>query len=83
MGRKKALQAGLALFGLGSLAAALSTSTEMLIATRAFMGIGAAERPRAVRWSKGAEILFTWFVTLPAAALLAAVTYMIVARIVA
>jgi len=42
VGRKRALQGGLALFGLGSLAAALSTSTEMLIATRAFMGIGAA-----------------------------------------
>ena len=42
IGRKKALQAGLLLFGLGSLAAALSTSTAMLIAARAFLGIGGA-----------------------------------------
>jgi EmrB/QacA subfamily drug resistance transporter len=41
-GRKRALQAGLVLFGIGSLAAALSTTTEMLIASRAFLGIGGA-----------------------------------------
>ncbi|KAB2905034.1 MAG: MFS transporter [Anaerolineae bacterium] len=41
-GRKLWLQIGLALFGIGSLAAALSTSTNMLIASRAFLGIGAA-----------------------------------------
>lgn len=41
-GRKRALQAGLVLFGIGSLAAALSNSTEMLIASRAFLGIAGA-----------------------------------------
>lgn len=41
-GRKRALQAGLVLFGIGSLAAAVSDSTGFLIATRAFLGIGAA-----------------------------------------
>ena len=41
-GRYKALALGLALFGLGSLASALSGSTNVLIATRAFMGIGGA-----------------------------------------
>lgn len=42
IGRKRALQIGLVLFGVGSLAAALSTSTLMLILTRAFLGIGGA-----------------------------------------
>ena len=42
IGRKKALQGGLVLFGIGSLAAALSTSTTMLIASRAFLGIAGA-----------------------------------------
>jgi EmrB/QacA subfamily drug resistance transporter len=42
IGRKKALQIGLALFGLGSLAAALSPSIGILIASRAFLGIGGA-----------------------------------------
>src|SRR5262245_24694495 len=41
IGRKRALQTGLLLFGLGSLACALATSTGVLIATRAFTGIGA------------------------------------------
>jgi PiT family inorganic phosphate transporter len=50
------------------------------VVSSTIMGIGAAERARAVRWGKAAEILFTWFVTLPAAALLAAMTYLFVAR---
>lgn len=41
-GRKKALAFGLAVFGLGSGLSALATSPEMLIATRALMGIGGA-----------------------------------------
>ncbi|TFH20138.1 MAG: DHA2 family efflux MFS transporter permease subunit [Acidimicrobiales bacterium] len=41
-GRKGALQLGIVLFGLGSAAAAMSTSANGLIATRAFMGIGGA-----------------------------------------
>jgi EmrB/QacA subfamily drug resistance transporter len=42
IGRKRTLQAGLMLFGLGSLAAALAPSTATLIAARAFLGIGGA-----------------------------------------
>ncbi|MCD4686563.1 MAG: MFS transporter [Anaerolineae bacterium] len=42
IGRKRALQFGLVMFGIGSLWAALATSTEMLIAARAFLGIGGA-----------------------------------------
>jgi EmrB/QacA subfamily drug resistance transporter len=41
-GRLPALQFGLAIFGLGSLLAAMSDSSGQLIATRAFMGIGGA-----------------------------------------
>jgi EmrB/QacA subfamily drug resistance transporter len=41
-GRRGALQAGFALFGLGSLLSALAGSASQLIATRAFMGIGGA-----------------------------------------
>jgi EmrB/QacA subfamily drug resistance transporter len=42
LGRKPTLMVGLGLFALFSLGAALSNSTEMLIAMRAMMGIGAA-----------------------------------------
>lgn len=52
------------------------------VVSSTIMGIGAAERARAVRWGKVAEILFTWFVTLPAAALLAAMTHLILKRFV-
>jgi EmrB/QacA subfamily drug resistance transporter len=41
-GRKRALTIGLAVFGLGSLGAALSDSAEILIAARAVQGIGGA-----------------------------------------
>lgn len=41
-GRKRALQGGVILFGIGSIAAALSTSTEMLTVSRAFLGGAAA-----------------------------------------
>ena len=52
------------------------------VVSSTIMGIGAAERPRAVRWGKAAEILFTWFVTLPTAALLAALMHTLLARFV-
>ncbi|MAT06015.1 MAG: MFS transporter [Acidimicrobiaceae bacterium] len=41
-GRKGALQIGIVLFGIGSAAAAMSTTANQLILTRAFMGIGGA-----------------------------------------
>ena len=41
-GRKGALQIGIVLFSIGSVAAAVSTSATQLIFTRAFMGIGGA-----------------------------------------
>ena len=41
-GRKKALNIGLAVFGLGSIASAFSGSASLLIATRALMGAGGA-----------------------------------------
>ena len=41
-GRRGALQIGLVVFGIGSLASAFANSADQLIATRAFMGIGGA-----------------------------------------
>ena len=41
-GRRGALQFGLVVFGLGSLASAFAGSADQLIVTRAFMGIGGA-----------------------------------------
>ena len=41
------------------------------IVTTSIMGIGAAERPRAVRWKKAEEIAWTWVITIPGAAIMA------------
>ena len=42
-------------------------STTHVVAT-SIMGIGASERPRAVRWAKAREIATTWVITIPGAA---------------
>jgi PiT family inorganic phosphate transporter len=49
-------------------------STTHVVAT-SIMGIGASERPKAVRWIKAREIAVTWVVTIPGAALVAVVLY--------
>ena len=50
-----------------SLAGAPVTTTHVVATS--IMGIGASERPRAVRWGKAREIAATWLMTIPAAAL--------------
>ncbi len=45
-------------------------STTHVVAT-SIMGIGASERPKAVRWAKAREIATTWVITIPGAALVA------------
>lgn len=43
--------------------------------TGAIMGVGAARRPSAVRWSVAQQIVIAWVITMPAAALIAAFFY--------
>lgn len=38
------------------------------VVSSSIMGIGASERPRAVRWAKAKEIVSTWLITVPGAA---------------
>jgi PiT family inorganic phosphate transporter len=52
-------------------------STTHVVAT-SIMGIGASERPRAVRWAKAKDIGITWLVTIPGAALVAIQAYALV-----
>jgi PiT family inorganic phosphate transporter len=47
--------------------------------TGAIIGVGAARRVSAVRWGIAASILIAWIVTLPAAALIGAAFYALVA----
>ena len=52
-------------------------STTHVVAT-SIMGIGASERPKAVRWAKAKEISITWLITIPGAAMVAIAGYFIV-----
>ncbi len=52
-------------------------STTHVVAT-SIMGIGASERPRAVRWAKAKDIATTWMITIPGAALVAIQAYALV-----
>ncbi len=51
----------------GASAVGAPVSTTHVVAT-SIMGIGASERPHAVRWAKAKEIATTWIVTIPGAA---------------
>jgi PiT family inorganic phosphate transporter len=42
------------------------------------MGIGASERPKAVRWAKAQEIVSTWIITIPGAGTVSVLTFLLV-----
>jgi PiT family inorganic phosphate transporter len=48
------------------------------VITSAIMGVGATKRMNAVRWGVAKNIVIGWFITMPAAALVAAASYGIV-----
>ncbi len=52
-------------------------STTHVVAS-SIMGIGASERPKAVRWNKAFEIATTWLITIPGAALMSICCYLLV-----
>ena len=47
--------------------------------TGAIVGVGAARRASAVRWNIASSIVYAWVITIPAAAVIAALTYWAVA----
>lgn len=52
-------------------------STTHVVAS-SIMGIGASERPKAVRWGKAFEIVTTWLITIPGAAIMSICCYLLV-----
>jgi PiT family inorganic phosphate transporter len=48
------------------------------VVSSSIMGIGASERPKAVRWAKAKEIVSTWIITIPCAAAVAIATYLLI-----
>jgi PiT family inorganic phosphate transporter len=46
--------------------------------TSAIMGVGAAKKISAVRWNVANNIVVAWIITIPCAALIAAIAYAVV-----
>jgi PiT family inorganic phosphate transporter len=65
---------------LGTAHIGLPVSTTHTI-TSAVMGVGVVKRISAVRWGVTARILYAWIFTLPGAALLGAMIYLLLARL--
>lgn len=69
------ISAGGVIFTAALIGAPVSTTH---VTSSAIMGIGASERPRAVRWAKAREILSTWVLTIPGSAIAGIATYYLV-----
>ena len=66
---------GAVIFAASLVGAPVSTTH---VVSSSIMGIGASERPKAVRWNKAKEIVTTWVVTIPGSAAMAVATYLVV-----
>jgi inorganic phosphate transporter, PiT family len=60
------------LFGATSLGIPVSTTHTI---TSSIVGVGSAKRASAVRWGIAGRIVWAWIITIPAAALMAAIFY--------
>jgi PiT family inorganic phosphate transporter len=49
--------------------------------TGSIVGVGATNRLRAVRWGLAGRIVWAWIVTIPASALMAALSYLLLSRV--
>lgn len=66
------------IFGSSLLGAPVSTTH---VVASSIMGIGASDHPKAVRWGKAKEILVTWLITIPGAALIASLTFFVLGHL--
>ena len=64
----------------GATFAGIPVSTTHTI-TGAIMGVGATRRLSAVKWGVAGRIVWAWVVTIPVAALVAAITYLAIAQL--
>ena len=70
----------LVIMGASQLGVPVSTTHTI---TGAIVGVGATHRLSAVRWGLAGRIVWAWIVTIPAAAVISGVAYMILSRVVA
>lgn len=68
------LTSAMVIYGASILGAPVSTTH---VVSSSIMGIGSSERVHAVRWSKAQEIVTTWFITIPGAAIVGITAYLI------
>jgi len=71
------ITAGAVIFSAALLGGPVSTTH---VVSSSIMGIGASERPRAVRWAKAGDIISTWIFTIPGSACIAAMTYLVIGQ---
>ena len=64
--------AAITLFGTASLGIPVSTTHTI---TGAIIGVGATNRPSAVRWGLTGRVIYAWILTIPGAAAIAALSY--------
>jgi PiT family inorganic phosphate transporter len=69
------LTSGAVIFGAAILGGPVSTTH---VVSSSIMGIGASERPRSVRWAKAKEIVSTWLITIPGAAIVGIAAWLVV-----
>ncbi len=69
------LTSGAVIFAAAMVGAPVSTTH---VVSSSIMGIGASERPKAVRWAKAKDIVTTWIITIPGAASVSIATYYLV-----
>jgi PiT family inorganic phosphate transporter len=68
------LTASAVIYAASAIGAPVSTTH---VVSSSIMGIGSAERRRAVRWGKAQEILSTWLITIPGSALIGILAYLV------
>jgi len=73
------ITAGVIIFSAAILGGPVSTTH---VVSSSIMGIGASERPRAVRWAKAGDIVSTWVITIPGAAGIAALIYLLLGQLI-
>jgi len=69
------LTSAIVIYGASLVGAPVSTTH---VVSSSLMGIGAAERPKAVRWAKAKEIVSTWLITIPGAGSVSVITFLLV-----
>ena len=69
------ITSGAVIFGSALVGASVSTTH---VVSSSIMGIGASERPKAVRWAKAKDIVSTWIITIPGAGMVSVTIYYLV-----